>query len=73
MESLKKAWLARDRNGLLWIYSEKPYRSKSKMRWESDSFYECIEDNEETDETRKVKWEDKEPTEVKLVIKILSK
>ena len=72
MKSLKKAWLARDWNGSLWIYSEKPYKNscESKMRWESDSFYERIEDNEETTETRKVKWEDEEPTEVELTIKI---
>lgn len=40
------------------------------MRWEGNSFYERIEDNEETTETRKVKWEDEEPTEVELTIKI---
>lgn len=74
MESLKKAWLARDWNGSLWIYSEKPYKICSESKcWESDSFYERIEDNEETTETHKVKREDEEPTEVELVIKILSK
>lgn len=71
MESLRKAWLARDWDGSLWIYSEKPYKNRceSKMRWDANSFYERIEDNEETAETRKVKWEDEEPTEVELTIK----
>ena len=32
MESLRKAWLARDWDGSLWIYSEKPYKKQISFK-----------------------------------------
>ena len=75
MESLKKAWLARDYDGSLWFFRSEPWKDERerRMRWDSDGLYEQVEEDEETEETRKISWEDEKATEVQLVIKILSK
>lgn len=59
-----EAWAARDENGMLCLYIEKP--RKLDNQWHSDYAssigllgYECFPE---------VKWSDEEPTKVKLVI-----
>lgn len=58
-------WLARDKNGHLYLYREKP--SKTGKQW-NNYLGELIID-EEDKEFPEVKWEDEEPTEVELIIK----
>ena len=59
-----EAWAARDENGMLCLYIEKP--RKWSNQWHSDYAssmgllgFECFPE---------IKWEDEEPTKVKLVI-----
>lgn len=62
-------WLARDEDGELWAYSEKPF--KSVDMWDCDDYPEVkreIEDDVE-DIYNFIKWTDEEPTEVKRVLK----
>lgn len=53
-------WIARDEDGSLWIFEEKPY--KDKHVWYNDSTNYRI--NERL--FPKVKWEDEEPRELVL-------
>lgn len=53
-------WIARDADGSLWIFEEKPY--KDKHVWYNDSTNYRI--NERL--FPKVKWEDEEPRELVL-------
>lgn len=56
-------WVARDEDGDLYLYNEKPY--KSRHSWNcGDIDYFTIEYL-----FPEVKWEDEEPTEVELIIK----
>ena len=73
MFSFKEGWLARDEDGTLWVFAEKPYKDtrERRMRWESDGLYEQVEEDEETEETRKISWEDPEPTHVKFKFEII--
>lgn len=62
-------WVARDRNGQLWLYESKPRKhSKNATFWNSDDGAKSMimkDDNWNSFST--VKWEDEEPTE--LIIK----
>lgn len=59
-----KLYIARDKNESLYLYECKP--KKYKTIWnEYSSFVEELDSNLFPE----VKWEDEEPTEVKLVIK----
>lgn len=56
-------YVARDRNGTLWLYREKPWREEDCGLWFSDST-NIMQINSE--EFPQLKWED-EPIEVKLI------
>lgn len=59
-------WIARDKNGRLFIYRKKPFKINSTMVWRTT--HHCyIQINRS--EFPEVKWEDPEPTEVEIVIK----
>lgn len=59
-------WLARDKNNMLFLYEGKPY--KCSIGWlKGDSKYSYSGINPEL--FPEVKWEDSEPTKVKLIIK----
>lgn len=63
--STLKAWVARDEDGSPFLYLDKPKKYKSE--WFSDSgFYLARLPRELFSEVR---WEDEEPTEIKLSIK----
>ena len=61
-----EAWVARDKNGMLYLYLAKPKKYKSKWYPNIRSDYFEID--------RKlfpeVKWEDEEPTELAFTVKI---
>lgn len=60
-----EAWVARDENGMLYLYIAKPKKYKSKWYADSGSYYTriCRELFPE------VKWEDEEPTELTFTTK----
>ena len=60
-------WVARDKNGKLWLHlsESKPYRDGDDMWLNNEGSYHKLESSL----FPQVKWEDEEPTEVKLVIK----
>ena len=60
-------WLARDRNKQLWFFIAKPWKEEHRGYWNTanDCYIYVDKENRFSD----VKWEDKEPTEVKLVKK----
>lgn len=58
-------WLARDKDGTLYLYRGKP--SRTGIQW-NNHLGELFID-EEDKEFPEVKWEDEEPTEVELIIK----
>lgn len=60
-------WLARDKDGELWAYSDKPF--KINDAWDGDDYLDMTVEIEETDETfSHIKWEDEEPTEIEQVL-----
>lgn len=59
-------WTARDKNGELYMYGSKPAR-KSISCWHPVITNDIIKINPNL--FPNIKWEDKEPTEVELVIK----
>ena len=61
-----KAWVARDENGMLYLYLAKPRKNQSK--WLPNIRFEFIELSRES--FPEVKWEDEEPTEVSITIKL---
>ena len=61
---MKNIWVARDKNGSLFLYvNQKP--SKEEIIWDDDYGYYIELDGSLFQE---VKWSDEEPTKVKLVI-----
>jgi hypothetical protein len=64
-------WLARDEDGELWAYSERPF--KRIDMWDGDDYLDVNREIEETDDTFKhIKFTDEEPTSVKSLIKEFS-
>ena len=62
-----EAWVARDEDGSLFLYIVKPRKSQSKwMPDGSSGLIELIELSRES--FPEVKWEDEEPTKVKIII-----
>lgn len=59
-------WVARDYDGRLFMYKNKPY--KGHKIWQGDEYVDL-------DKTAlpEVKWTDKEPTEVEVIIKVKEK
>ena len=63
-----KAWVARDDNGMLYLYLAKP--RKSKWTWMTNIRPDVIDLIELSRELfPEVKWENEEPTEVTISIK----
>jgi len=58
------AWIARDKNGSLWLYSDEPW--KGALGWKVDCgvWIESLDSSEFPE----VKWEDENATEVELEI-----
>ena len=72
MEDKITAWIARDKNGELTFYETKPIKVIESGIWtcsESDNITTLFGD-EFLFKFPEVKWEDEEPTEVELTIKI---
>ena len=59
-----KAWVARDKNGRLFLYLAPPL--KSQREWLPNIRFNLVELSRES--FPEVKWTDDEPTKVKLVI-----
>lgn len=56
-------WVARDENGLVYIYDTKP--AKDKHQWViPNSTGGCSIIDSELDDFKEVKWEDEEPREL---------
>ena len=60
-----KAWVARDKDGMLYLYLAKPRKHQSK--WLPNILFDFIGLIRES--FPEVKWEDEEPTEVIITIK----
>ena len=60
-----KAWVARDKDGMLYLYLAKPRKSQSK--WLPNIRFDFVELSRES--FPEVKWEDEEPTEVRITLK----
>ena len=60
-----KAWVARDKNGMLYMYLAKPRKNQSKWLPNIRPDYIKMDSNL----FPKVKWEDEEPTEIELSIR----
>lgn len=66
------AWIARDRDECLGLFTAKP--KKKNDTWEITPYegvWSIIPDEMFSNISSQVKWEDEEPTEVELTIKIL--
>lgn len=61
-----KAWVARDKDGMLYLYLAKPRKSQSK--WLPNIRFDFVELSREL--FPEVNWEDEEPTEVTISIKL---
>lgn len=65
-------WVARDKNGTVWLYTNKPIRSSMFSRWNVDTENSLFSTNEwmeiDGDLFPDLKWED-EPIEVELIKK----
>ena len=61
-----EAWVARDEDGMLYLYLAKPRKNQSK--WLPNILFEFIELSREY--FPEVKWEDEEPTELTFTIKV---
>ena len=60
----KEMWLARDEDGELSMYENKPFKDKRAKQWALGGDWVFLPENWFPE----VKWSDKEPTKVKLVI-----
>ena len=60
-----KAWVARDDNGILYLYLSKP--RKSQWAWMPNIRFDFVELSREL--FPEVKWEDEEPTELTFTVK----
>ena len=61
---MEAMWLARDKDGTIFLHKEKPLKNKHTGLWTSDGAWGFIPKKLFPE----VQWEDKEPTTVKLVI-----
>ena len=64
LQSALKAWVARDKNGRLFLYLAPP--CKSQREWLPYICFNLVELSR--DSFPEVKWEDEDPTEVTIVI-----
>lgn len=58
------AWIARDENGSLWLYSDEPWKGALGWKVDGDVWIESLDSTEFPE----VKWEDENATEVELEI-----
>lgn len=66
MEEKFTGWVARDKNGVVCIYEHKPEKGFDFWGSREPPIFAAVRENIFPN----VKWEDKEPTEVELTIKI---
>ena len=59
-----EAWVARDKDGMLYLYLAKPRKHQSK--WLPNILFDFVGLSRES--FPEVKWEDEDPTKVKIVI-----
>lgn len=62
---MKEIWIARDKNGELIMYEKKPFKDKFIEHWRTSSGWIRFLPKKKFPE---VKWSDKEPTKIKLII-----
>lgn len=62
---MKEMWLARDQDGRLYLYKDKPYK---EGQWYANDLSSTSYIHLEDELFPEVKWTDEEPTKVKLVI-----
>lgn len=65
-----QAWIARDESGILCFYYNKPTKCKSEWICLSNMDYHILEKSVSDTNFPNVKWEDEEPTEIEITIKI---
>lgn len=65
-----QAWIARDESGLLCCFDKKPTKLESEWMCLSSMDYHILERCITNTNFPNIKWEDKEPTEVEITIKI---
>lgn len=71
MEEKIIAWIARDKCGNLFLsIGCKPHKYESSGAWIIEDVQNSYETQLESESYLQVKWEDEEPTEVELTIKI---
>ena len=70
MEETITAWIARDKSGILFMYTRKPLKGKSCEAWYLDTEKPGVGIEMDVNKFPQVKWEDEEPTKVELTIKI---
>lgn len=71
MEEKNTAWIARDKSGILFVYTRKPVKGKSCEAWYPEAGeLHCVRIEMDSKSFPQVKWEDEEPTKVELTIKI---
>lgn len=61
-----QAWIARDMDDTLWVYSSKPVKVRDQWVCIIESTSPFLADNLNLPN---IKWEDEEPTEVEIIIK----
>ena len=61
---IDKIWLARDKDGDLAMYENKPFKDKLADQWTFGGWFEILPE----DWFPEVQWSDEEPTKVKLII-----
>ena len=61
---INEMWLARDKDGDLTMYENKPFKNKLAEQWSCGGWYEFLP----KDWFPEVQWSDEEPTKVKLII-----
>ena len=66
MENKVKVWLARDKDGSIFMHNNKPKKYSIDSIWMSDCFFVKKKLNKE--EFPSVKWEDDEPTEAYITL-----
>lgn len=61
---MEEMWLARDKDGELYLYEKKPFKDELAEQWTLGGDCEFMPKNF----FQEVQWTDEEPTKVKLVI-----
>ena len=68
MENKLKVWIARDKDGLLYVYLMRPHKSKLKLSWLPDSDDDYWIRLGSYNIFPSVQWEDEEPTEAYITL-----